>query len=84
MISEDVIRAAIPHALTETDFEGLGRRYRGKVRDVYLQPSRRILVATDRLSAFDRIIASIPFKGQVLNQLSAWWFEQTKTSSPTT
>ncbi len=72
-----VIHAAIPHALRETRLEGLGTRYRGKVRDVYLADDHRFLVATDRLSAFDRIIAAIPFKGQVLNQLSAWWFEQT-------
>ena len=82
MTTEDTIRAAIRHALKNTDLEGLGRLYRGKVRDVYLQPGRRILVATDRLSAFDRIIAAIPFKGQVLNQLSAWWFEQTSDVVP--
>jgi phosphoribosylaminoimidazole-succinocarboxamide synthase len=78
MIDQEQIRRAIPHALRVTDYEGLGRRYEGKVRDVYVQPPHRILVATDRLSAFDRIIAAIPFKGQVLNQLSAWWFEQTR------
>lgn len=50
----------------------------GKVRDHYpLDGGRRLLVTTDRLSAFDRILAAVPFKGQVLNQLSAWWFEQT-------
>ena len=50
----------------------------GKVRDWYpLTNNRRLLVTTDRLSAFDRILTSIPFKGQVLNQLSAWWFENT-------
>jgi phosphoribosylaminoimidazole-succinocarboxamide synthase len=38
---------------------------------------QRLFVTTDRLSAFDRIIAGVPYKGQVLNQLSAWWFEQT-------
>ncbi|MCB9665152.1 MAG: phosphoribosylaminoimidazolesuccinocarboxamide synthase [Alphaproteobacteria bacterium] len=67
----------MPHALSATHLEGLGARHEGKVRDIYLQPGRRLLVATDRLSAFDRIIAAIPFKGQVLNQLSAWWFEHT-------
>ncbi len=50
----------------------------GKVRVSYALPGdRRLLVTTDRLSAFDRIIAGVPYKGQVLNQLSAWWFEQT-------
>lgn len=51
----------------------------GKVREWYSLPSqRRLLVTTDRLSAFDRILAAVPYKGQVLNQLSAWWFEQTR------
>jgi len=51
----------------------------GKVRDAYaLDDSRRLLVTTDRLSAFDRNLAVVPFKGQVLNQLSAWWFKQTR------
>ncbi len=78
MISKDQLAAARPHALLETHFEGVGSRYQGKVRDVYVKDGHRALVATDRLSAFDRNIAAIPFKGQVLNQLSAWWFEQTK------
>jgi phosphoribosylaminoimidazole-succinocarboxamide synthase len=50
----------------------------GKVRDWYDLPGgRRLIVTSDRLSAFDRILATVPYKGQVLNQLSAWWFEQT-------
>jgi len=63
--------------LEGTDFDFLGRKYAGKVRDVYEQPDRLILVATDRHSSFDRIIAHIPHKGQVLNEISAFWFEQT-------
>jgi phosphoribosylaminoimidazole-succinocarboxamide synthase len=51
----------------------------GKVRDWYPLPGgKRLLVTSDRLSAFDRILASVPYKGQVLNQLSAWWFEHTR------
>ena len=50
----------------------------GKVRSSWALPDdRRLFVTTDRLSAFDRIIAAVPHKGQVLNQLAAWWFEQT-------
>ena len=50
----------------------------GKVRVSYaLGEARRLFVTTDRLSAFDRIIAGVPYKGQVLNQLAAWWFEKT-------
>lgn len=52
---------------------------KGKVRDVYnLSEKRLLLITTDRLSAFDRILGAAPYKGQVLNQLSAWWFDQTK------
>jgi phosphoribosylaminoimidazole-succinocarboxamide synthase len=52
----------------------------GKVRESYtLLDRRRLLVTTDRLSAFDRVVAAVPFKGQVLNQLSAWWFASTST-----
>lgn len=68
--------------LEGTDFDFLGRKYSGKVRDVYEQPERLILVATDRHSSFDRIIAHIPHKGQVLNEISAYWFEQTKDIVP--
>ena len=51
----------------------------GKVRVSYaLSGERRLFVTTDRLSAFDRIIRGVPYKGQVLNQLAAWWFEQTR------
>lgn len=49
----------------------------GKVRDMYDMGDRLLIVTTDRQSAFDRLLAAIPFKGQVLNQVSAWWFEQT-------
>ncbi len=50
----------------------------GKVRDWYpLDGGRRLIVTTDRLSAFDRVLAAVRYKGQVLNQLSAWWFENT-------
>jgi len=77
MIDEATIRDAIPHAVQATHLQGLGDRVQGKVRDLYLQPGRRLLVATDRLSAFDHVLRAIPFKGQVLNQLAAWWFEQT-------
>ena len=78
-ISHEEITAAIPDALLRTDLPQLGERIEGKVRDIYLADDRRVLITTDRVSAFDRVLGAIPFKGQVLNQLSAWWFEQTKT-----
>src|SRR3989338_2389384 len=64
--------------LKETNFTTLGNKRAGKVRDIYEQPERLILITTDRHSSFDRIIAHIPHKGQVLNQVSAYWFEKTK------
>ena len=63
--------------LRETHFTNLGERKQGKVRDMYFQPERLILVSTDRHSSFDRIIAHIPHKGAVLNLSSAFWFRQT-------
>jgi phosphoribosylaminoimidazole-succinocarboxamide synthase len=60
------------------DLDGPDRR-EGKVRSSYRLPgNQRLFVTTDRLSAFDRVIAGVPYKGQVLNQLAAWWFETTR------
>src|SRR5689334_1103092 len=78
MISNNQLRALLPDSLDEIDLPLPGKSS-GKVRDWYdLSDGKRLLVTTDRLSAFDRILASVPYKGQVLNQLSAWWFEQTR------
>lgn len=75
------IRRAIPHCLTETDLS-LPEKKRGKVRDQYRRGEELLLITTDRQSAFDRVLASVPFKGQVLNLTSAWWFEQTSSIIP--
>jgi len=75
------IRAAIDNCLVETALYPTGKR-RGKVRDQYDLGDRLVLVTTDRQSAFDRVLAAIPFKGQVLNLTSAWWFEQTQHILP--
>lgn len=65
-----------PYTTCELD---LPDRRDGKVRTSYrLSGGRRLFVTTDRLSAFDRVVASVPYKGQVLNQLAAWWFETTR------
>jgi phosphoribosylaminoimidazole-succinocarboxamide synthase len=67
-----------PEPFRDIDLPLPGRRV-GKVRISYdLSGDRRLFVTTDRLSAFDRIVTAIPWKGQVLNQLSAWWFAQTR------
>ncbi len=67
--------AALPHALATTDLPL--PRTTGKVRDVYRDGDTLLLVATDRVSAFDRVLGLIPYRGQVLTQLAAWWFRQT-------
>jgi phosphoribosylaminoimidazole-succinocarboxamide synthase len=78
MISKDTISANLNNCLENTDFLELPNPRRGKVRDTFDCGDKLVLVTTDRQSAFDRILASIPFKGQVLNQVSAFWFENTK------
>jgi len=75
----DALKQALAHPLTATNFPQLGRKYEGKVRDNYTTADgRRFIVVTDRISAFDVVLGTIPFKGQVLNQIAAYWFEVTK------
>lgn len=72
------IQNELDNCLTGTAFT-VGHQTSGKVRDFYeLDDDRIVLISTDRQSAFDRVLASVPFKGQVLNLTSAWWFEQTR------
>ena len=77
MVTDEQILKALPISLKTTDFN-FGEKFVGKVRDTYiLEDGRRILITTDRQSAFDVVLGEIPFKGAVLNQLAAFWFEQT-------
>ena len=75
------IGSSLAHCLTTTSLNK-GTCYKGKVRDRYDLGDTLALITTDRQSAFDRVLATIPFKGQVLNQTGAWWFEQTKDIIP--
>lgn len=77
----EYIRKALPNCLTYTNFN-FGKKYQGKVRDTYELNDQLILISTDRQSAFDRVLSSVPYKGQVLNLVSAWWFEKTKHIVP--
>jgi phosphoribosylaminoimidazole-succinocarboxamide synthase len=81
-IDESLLRAQLGHTLDATDFPTLGEKYEGKVRDCYTKDGRRTLIVSDRLSAFDVVLGTIPFKGQVLNQMAAHWFEATKELVP--
>ena len=74
---KDRINSEIKNTLVNTELNK-GKKRTGKVRDQYELDDKIILITTDRQSAFDRVLASIPFKGQVLNLTSAWWFEKTK------
>jgi phosphoribosylaminoimidazole-succinocarboxamide synthase len=83
MLSEETLRAAISTVLTEAHFPELPNYYQGKVRENYDLPNgRRILISTDRQSAFDQVLAAVPFKGQVLTQTARFWFEATKDICP--
>jgi len=78
MISREQIRSQLDNCLMDVCFERWKQHYkRGKVRDMYLLPDMRILITTDRQSAFDHVLGAIPLKGQVLNRMAQYWFEQT-------
>jgi phosphoribosylaminoimidazole-succinocarboxamide synthase len=85
---DSALRAQLSQTLDATPWRSIGgeklERYDGKVRDCFIDKVRgeRIIVVTDRLSAFDAVVGTIPFKGQVLNQLAQFWFEQTKNIAP--
>ncbi len=83
MVSTETLRAALDHPLASTDFAALGRKYEGKVRDNYTtSDGRRYIVVTDRISAFDRVLGTLPLKGQLLNHVAAWWFRRTAHVAP--
>ncbi|MBI2654731.1 phosphoribosylaminoimidazolesuccinocarboxamide synthase [Candidatus Woesearchaeota archaeon] len=77
MLPDTILKSQLKHTLDKTNFN-IGKKYEGKVRDNYILNGKRIIVTTDRISAFDRVLCTIPFKGQVLNQTSAFWFDKTK------
>ncbi len=82
-VSTKELQGALPHTLKETAFHDLGTKTAGKVRDSYsLGDGRRVVVTTDRISAFDMVLGTLPFKGQVLNTLASWWFKETDSIAP--
>src|SRR5271170_848294 len=83
MVDKTALAPYLDHVLWDASVPGLPGHYRGKVRDNYDLPGgRRILIASDRLSAFDRIITAIPLKGQVLTQIARFWFDATRDICP--
>ena len=83
MISQDQIRSQLNNCLLEAKFDRWANHYqKGKVRDIYLLDDKRILITTDRQSAFDHVLGAIPLKGQVLNKTAKYWFDQTADIVP--
>jgi len=83
VVSQQLLEKALLHPLKGTNFESLGQRYEGKVRDNYSRADgTRVIIATDRISAFDRVLGTLPLKGQVLNWASAWWMQKTRDVCP--
>lgn len=83
MIPDAQLHAQLPHTLRQIDLPALGDLYRGKVRDNYSRGDRIVMVTTDRVSAFDHVLGTIPFKGEVLSRLTAFWFDKVKDIAPT-
>src|SRR5438874_2306439 len=79
---DEILKAQLPYTLREADFPALGELYRGKVRDNYSKGDRIVMITSDRLSAFDRVLTTIPFKGEILNRLTVFWFDKTKDVAP--
>ncbi len=83
MLDRETLSAHLGNVLSDATIPELPNHYRGKVRDNYdLPDGRRIIIATDRLSAFDRSLTAIPCKGQVLTQIARFWFDKTRDICP--
>lgn len=82
MTSEQALKEQLKFTLDKTNFTFLGSPYVGKVRDSYVRNGVRFLVTSDRLSAFDVVLTTIPFKGQILNDVALHWFELTRGIVP--
>ena len=75
------INENLTNTLQETSISAPNKKV-GKVRDAYFLDDRVVMISTDRQSAFDRVLAAIPYKGAVLNSVSAWWFKKTEHLFP--
>ena len=78
----NIIREQLPYTLDEFDSSNLGQRYRGKVRENFHLGDEIVMITTDRVSAFDHILGTIPFKGQILTEIAKFWFEKTRLIAP--
>ena len=76
------IREQLPFTLDKFDASGLGEHYKGKVRENFHLDDEIIMVTTDRVSAFDHVLGTIPFKGQILTEIANFWFDKTRNIAP--
>jgi phosphoribosylaminoimidazole-succinocarboxamide synthase len=82
-VTEEILLQALTQPLDRTDFPELGSKYEGKVRDNYVAgDGQRFIIVSDRISAFDRVLGTLPLKGQLLNFVAGWWFERTSHLVP--
>ena len=81
---KDIIKNQLQYTLNDSndDLQNLGRHYRGKVRDNYYFDNQILMVTSDRVSAFDHVLGTIPFKGQILSDIASFWFNKTKSIVP--
>ena len=76
------IKEQLPFTLNEFNSDDLGKHYKGKVRENFHQEDEIIMVTTDRVSAFDHVLGTIPFKGQILTEIANFWFDKTRNIVP--
>ena len=78
----NIIKQQLSHTLIQPDYNNLGRHYHGKVRDNYYANDKIVMVTSDRVSAFDCVLGTIPFKGQILSEIAKFWFDKTSDIVP--
>ena len=78
----EYIKEQLNNTLNQVKLNIDGEYYRGKVRDNYFLDDKIVMVTSDRVSAFDHVLGTIPFKGQILNEIALFWFEKTKHIVP--
>ncbi len=79
---KNIIKDQLKHTLNKSKLNSIGRHYKGKVRDNYYFNDEILMVTSDRISAFDHVLGTIPFKGQILTEIASFWFDKTKDIVP--
>ena len=79
---KNIIKEQLSHTLNNSTYDDLGRHYQGKVRDNYYIDDKIVMVTSDRVSAFDCVLGTIPFKGQILSEIAKFWFDKTSDIAP--